>query len=222
MSRLAFRAQRRPSIRWARRKSASGRPPCECVESVRRTCFQPCTRMSGWWLAASAASATRLTNAIAPAKCSNARSRTIVEPSRRQSAPCRCCSICASLSSAIALPSIASRRGQKRDAAVDDARPTARCSYSLLMRIVSLVPHATELLFALGLGPEVVAVTHECDHPPEALRRRRVTRDVLPAGLSAAEIDAAVRERTLEGQAIYALDRGALEELAPELIVTQQ
>jgi iron complex transport system substrate-binding protein len=90
------------------------------------------------------------------------------------------------------------------------------------VRIVSLVPHATELLFALGLGADVVGVTHECDHPPEALRRRRVTRDVLPAGLSAAEIDAAVRERTLEGQAIYELDRRALEELAPDLIVTQQ
>jgi iron complex transport system substrate-binding protein len=89
------------------------------------------------------------------------------------------------------------------------------------MRVVSLVPHATELLFALGLGDEVVAVTHECDHPPEALTRRRVTRDVLPGGLSAGEIDAAVRERTLEGEAIYALDREALGALAPDLIVTQ-
>jgi iron complex transport system substrate-binding protein len=90
------------------------------------------------------------------------------------------------------------------------------------MRIVSLVPHATELLFALGLGDEVVAVTHECDYPPLALQRERVTRDVLPAGLSAAEIDAAVRERTLAGEAIYELDRAALERLAPELIVTQE
>ena len=89
------------------------------------------------------------------------------------------------------------------------------------MRIVSLVPHATELLFALGAGPEVVAVTHECDHPPEALTRERVTRDVLPAGLDAAAIDTAVRERTLAGEAIYELDRAALAALAPELIVTQ-
>jgi iron complex transport system substrate-binding protein len=89
------------------------------------------------------------------------------------------------------------------------------------MRIVSLVPHATELLFALGAGPEVVAVTHECDHPPAALTRERVTRDVLPAGLDAAAIDAAVRERTLAGEAIYELDRAALAALAPELIVTQ-
>jgi iron complex transport system substrate-binding protein len=89
------------------------------------------------------------------------------------------------------------------------------------MRIVSLVPHATELLFALGLGPEVIAVTHECDYPPQALARKRITRDVLPAGLSAAEIDAAVRERTSRGESIYALDEQALCELEPDLIVTQ-
>lgn len=90
------------------------------------------------------------------------------------------------------------------------------------MRIVSLVPHATELLFALGLGPQVVAVTHECDFPAQALQLAKVTRDVLPAGLSAGEIDAAVRERTLEGEAIYSLDREQLRELAPDLIVTQE
>jgi iron complex transport system substrate-binding protein len=90
-----------------------------------------------------------------------------------------------------------------------------------MMRIVSLVPHATELLFALGLGADVVGVTHECDYPPAALERRLLTRDMLPAGLSTAEIDAAVRDRTLNGDAIYALDREALAELEPDLIVTQ-
>ena len=90
------------------------------------------------------------------------------------------------------------------------------------MRIVSLVPHATELLFALGVGDRVVAVTHECDHPLAALERRRVTRDVLPAGLDAAEIDAAVRERTAAGEAIYELDSDALAELEPDVIVTQE
>ena len=90
------------------------------------------------------------------------------------------------------------------------------------MRIVSLVPHATELLFALGLGDDVVAVTHECDFPLEVLELPRVTRDVLPAGLAAAEIDAAVRERTLQGKAIYELDEDRLEELEPDLIVTQE
>ena len=89
------------------------------------------------------------------------------------------------------------------------------------MRIVSLVPSATEMLFALGLGDEIVGVTHECDYPPEAQTRPKVTRDLLPAGLSAAEIDAAVKERTLAGESIYALDADALQELQPDLIVTQ-
>jgi iron complex transport system substrate-binding protein len=89
------------------------------------------------------------------------------------------------------------------------------------MRIASLVPHATELLFALGAGEEVVAVTHECDYPPQAARRMRLTRDVLSSGLSAGEIDAAVRERTLNGEAIYELDSDALAACAPDLIVTQ-
>ncbi len=89
------------------------------------------------------------------------------------------------------------------------------------MRIVSLVPHATELLFALRLGDQVVGVTHECDHPAEARERRHVTRDRLPAGLDAAGIDAAVRDATLSGASIYELDTEGLEELAPDLIVTQ-
>lgn len=90
------------------------------------------------------------------------------------------------------------------------------------MRIVSLVPHATELLFALGLGPDVVGVTHDCDHPPEVLELPRVTRDELPAGLGSAQIDAAVRERTGRGEAIYALDEELLRELEPDLILTQE
>ncbi|HEU4979476.1 MAG TPA: ABC transporter substrate-binding protein [Solirubrobacteraceae bacterium] len=90
------------------------------------------------------------------------------------------------------------------------------------MRIVSLVPHATELLFALGLGDQVVAVTHECDFPAEAALLPHVTRDALPAGLGAREIDAAVRERTERGEAIYTLDEDALHDLEPDLIVTQE
>lgn len=89
------------------------------------------------------------------------------------------------------------------------------------MRIVSLVPHATELLFALGLGDEVIGVTHECDHPPAARGLPHITRDALPAGLSAAEIDAAVRARTQAGGSIYELDTDLLTRLAPDLIVTQ-
>jgi len=89
------------------------------------------------------------------------------------------------------------------------------------VKIVSLVPHATELLFALGLEAEVIGVTHECDHPPRALALPKITRDVLPPGLSAAEIDAAVRERTERGESIYQLDEDLLGELRPDLIVTQ-
>ncbi len=89
------------------------------------------------------------------------------------------------------------------------------------MRIVSLVPSATEMLFALGLGDDIVAVTHECDYPPLATTLPRVTRDKLPAGLTPAEIDAAVKERTLNGESIYDLDTDRLHELQPDLIVTQ-
>src|SRR6059058_3132684 len=89
------------------------------------------------------------------------------------------------------------------------------------MRIVSLVPSATEMLFALGLGADLIAVTHECDYPPAALELPKVTRDVLPPGLSSAEIDAAVKELTLQGQSIYELDTEELHDLRPDLIVTQ-
>lgn len=89
------------------------------------------------------------------------------------------------------------------------------------MRIVSLVPHATELLFALGLGDQVVGVTHECDFPTAARRLPQVTKDRLPAGLSSGEIDAAVRASTQENATIYALDEQRLHELEPDLIVTQ-
>jgi iron complex transport system substrate-binding protein len=90
------------------------------------------------------------------------------------------------------------------------------------MRIVSLVPSATETLFALGLGPDVIAVTHECDYPPAALELPKITRDVLPMGLSAREIDTAVKERTLAGLSIYELDADLLRDLRPDLIVTQE
>jgi iron complex transport system substrate-binding protein len=90
------------------------------------------------------------------------------------------------------------------------------------VRIVSLVPHATELLFALGLDDEVVGVTHECDHPAAAQGKRKVTLDRLPPGLGPGEIDAAVREALTDGGTIYELDRDALRELEPDLIVTQE
>jgi iron complex transport system substrate-binding protein len=90
------------------------------------------------------------------------------------------------------------------------------------MRIVSLVPDGTELVFAIGLGDDVVAVTHECDFPAAARSLPQITRDVLPPGLSAGEIDAAVRERTERGEAIYELDAQRLRDLEPDLLVTQE
>ena len=89
------------------------------------------------------------------------------------------------------------------------------------MRIASLVPSSTEMLYALGLGDSVVAVTHECDYPPEARTKPHLTRSRIPEGLGPAEIDAAVRERTGRGEALYELDEATLQELDPELIVTQ-
>jgi iron complex transport system substrate-binding protein len=89
------------------------------------------------------------------------------------------------------------------------------------MRIVSLVPSATETLFALGLGDQVSAVTHECDFPAEALNLPKVTRDVIGPGLAPAEIDRAVRELTEQGRSIYELDEPGLRALRPDLIVTQ-
>jgi iron complex transport system substrate-binding protein len=89
------------------------------------------------------------------------------------------------------------------------------------MRIVSLVPSATEMLFALGVGDDVTAVTHECDYPPEARDRAQITRDVIGPGLDAGEIDRAVRELTEQGRSIYELDFTALQRIQPDLIVTQ-
>jgi iron complex transport system substrate-binding protein len=89
------------------------------------------------------------------------------------------------------------------------------------MRIVSLVPSATETLFALGLGEQVAAVTHECDFPAAARNLPKVTRDVIGPGLAADAIDRAVRELTEQGRSIYELDGPGLRELKPDLIVTQ-
>ncbi len=77
------------------------------------------------------------------------------------------------------------------------------------------------MLFALGLGDDVVAVTHECDYPPEAEGLPQLTRSVIGEGLGPAEIDAAVRERTGRGEALYELDADTLRELEVDLIVTQ-
>jgi iron complex transport system substrate-binding protein len=89
------------------------------------------------------------------------------------------------------------------------------------MRIASLVPSATEMLCALGLRDSLVAVTHECDYPEGVERLPHLTRSVIPEGLAPGEIDAAVREHTEKGEALYKLDEELLHEVEPDLIVTQ-
>ena len=91
------------------------------------------------------------------------------------------------------------------------------------MRICSLVPGATEVLFALGLGESVVGVTHECDWPHEADSRPRVTASHLQSGdLSSSEIDAAVAEAAREGKALYAVDEAVWEEIQADVVVAQE
>src|SRR4029434_5249364 len=89
------------------------------------------------------------------------------------------------------------------------------------MRIASLVPSATEMLFALGLGEDVVGVTHECDFPPAAPARPRWPRSVIPLGLPPAEVDAAVRDRIARGEALYELDEDAQRDLDLAVILNQ-
>ncbi len=87
---------------------------------------------------------------------------------------------------------------------------------------MSLLPSATEILFALGLGDDVVGVTHECDHPPEAAGRTAVTASALPtAGADPAEIDRLVSASVSGGDPVYRLDTEAVRRLAPDLVVTQ-
>ena len=89
------------------------------------------------------------------------------------------------------------------------------------MRIVSLLPSTTEVLFALGAGDEVVGVTFECDFPPEARTRRVVSSSAIRPGLTPAEIDEEVRAKIAAGEDLYQLDEGALRALDPDLVVTQ-
>jgi iron complex transport system substrate-binding protein len=89
------------------------------------------------------------------------------------------------------------------------------------VRVVSLLPSATEIVFALGCGDDLVGVTFECDYPPEAKQRRIVSTSTLPEGLSPAEIDAVVSARVAAGEDLYRLDEGALAALDADLVLTQ-
>jgi iron complex transport system substrate-binding protein len=89
------------------------------------------------------------------------------------------------------------------------------------MRIVSLLPSATEILFALGFDKEVVGVSHECDFPVQARTKRVVIHSRLPHDAPPAEIDRLVRECVSRGESLYSVDAEALAELEPDLIITQ-
>ena len=89
------------------------------------------------------------------------------------------------------------------------------------MRIVSLLPSTTEILFALGVGDDVVGVTFECDHPAEARSRRVVSTTTMPEGLDPAGIDDWVSAATAAGEDLYRLDADALADLDADLVLTQ-
>jgi iron complex transport system substrate-binding protein len=89
------------------------------------------------------------------------------------------------------------------------------------MRIVSLLPSTTEILFAIGAGDDVVGVTFECDYPEEARTRTIVSTSAMPEGLTPKEIDAYVVGAMQRGEDLYHLDEGALSGLDADLVVTQ-
>src|SRR6185503_7872863 len=91
------------------------------------------------------------------------------------------------------------------------------------MKVVSLLPSATEIVFALGLGDSLVGVTDECDFPPEAVTKPVVSRSALPQGrpLSAREIDQAVRGKLDAKQPLYVLDTDLLRREQPDVVLTQ-
>jgi iron complex transport system substrate-binding protein len=89
------------------------------------------------------------------------------------------------------------------------------------MKIWSLLPSATEILFALGLEGEITGVTHECDYPPAAASKPRVTFSHVDSSRSSGEIDRQVTERFREGMEIYGIDQERLRAEPPDLIVTQ-
>ncbi len=89
------------------------------------------------------------------------------------------------------------------------------------MKIVSLLPSATEIICALGLEEHLVGITHECDFPPSVQSLPKVTTTLIPHDASSAEIDALVRERLKTQLALYSLDMPMLERLQPDLLVTQ-
>ncbi len=89
------------------------------------------------------------------------------------------------------------------------------------MRILSLLPSATEIVYALGLEDDLVGVTHECDWPPDARAKRSVSFSSLPPAAEPAEVDRLVSASINGGEPIYRLDNDAVRELRPDLVLTQ-
>jgi iron complex transport system substrate-binding protein len=89
------------------------------------------------------------------------------------------------------------------------------------LNIVSLLPSATEIVCELGLGDQLVGVTHECDYPAWVRDLPKVTKTLIPHDATSREIDTLVRERLKTERALYSLDMPTLERLRPDLIVTQ-
>src|SRR6266576_5095080 len=89
------------------------------------------------------------------------------------------------------------------------------------LRVVSLLPSATEILFALGLDAEIVGVSHECDFPPAARAKKVVIHSRIAKHATPPEIDRQVREFSARGESIYSVDAEALRSLSPDLIITQ-
>ncbi len=90
------------------------------------------------------------------------------------------------------------------------------------MRIVSLLPSATEIVYELGLGDQLVGVSHDCDWPPEVLKKAKLSQAVVHSEMPSAEIDHIVRERLHSGLSVYHIDAELLQKLKPDLILTQE
>ena len=91
------------------------------------------------------------------------------------------------------------------------------------MRICSFLPSATEIVYALGIGDQLLGVSHECDYPPDARKLPWIVHSIFQDGeYSSAEIHQVIADRLTEGKGIYDIDVKLLEELEPDLLLTQE